>query len=93
MVSGHISGICPSTGQYIVHCVERNIIKMARTIKCLPDQAKWNAESIEAVRVSPFDLHMSAEPGVILQERPAREGDTDQPKKRPIGRKLYIKGC
>ena len=85
-------GICPSTGQYILHCVERDTIKMARTIRALPDQVKCNAEMIEAVRVSPFDCHKSAEPGVILQDRPAREGDTDQLKKRPNGRKIYING-
>ena len=41
--------------------------------------------------MSPFDFQMSAEPGVILQERPAREGETDQPKKRPIGRTITSK--
>ena len=59
---------------------------MARTIKCLPDQAKWNAANIEAVRVSPFDFANVAEPGVVLQERPAKEGDVDQPKKKPTSR-------
>ena len=72
MVSGIFLGICPSTGQYMLHCFKRSIIKMARTIRALPHQAKSNAENIEAVRVPPFDLHKSAEPGVILQERPAR---------------------
>ena len=84
--------ICPSTGQYILHCVERNMIKITRTIKCLPDQAKWNAENIEVVRVSPYDLHRSAEPGVMFQGRPAREGDADQPKEKPTGRNICIKG-
>ena len=64
---------------------------MTRTVKGLPDQAKWNAENIEAVRVSPYDLHKSAGPGVLLQKRPAREGDTDQPKKKPTGTNIYIK--
>ena len=64
-----------------MHCVERNVIKMARTIKSFPDQAKWNAANIEAVRFFPFDLANVAEPGVVLQERPAKEGDVDQPKK------------
>ena len=56
---------------------------MARTIKCLLDQAKWNAANIEAVRISPFDLANVADPGVVLQERPAKEGDTNQPRKKP----------
>ena len=65
---------------------------MARTIRANPDPAKWDADHIDSVRVSPFELHRSAEPGVVLQDRPAREGDTDQLKKRPIGRKIYITG-
>ena len=65
---------------------------MARTIKCLPDQAKWNAANIEAVRISPFDLANVTEPGVVLQERPARDGDADRPRKKPNSRKIYIKG-
>ena len=85
-------GICPSTGQYIVHCVERNTIKMAKTIRALPDQVKWNAENIEAVRVSQFDCHNSAEHGVTLQDRPVRDGYTGQLRKRPNGRKIYING-
>jgi len=84
---GIFLGICPSTGQYILHCAEKNVIKMARTIKCLPDQAKWNAANIESVRTSPFDLAKVTEPGVVLQERPAKEGDADQPKKKPNSRK------
>ena len=79
------------TGEYILHCVERDIIKITGTIKCLPDQPNWNAENIEAARVSPFDLHRSDETGVILQGRPAREGDTDQPKKKHTGRQIEIK--
>ena len=42
--------------------------------------------------MSPFGVHRTAEPGVILQDRRVREGDTDQLKKRPNGRKIYIKG-
>ena len=80
--------MAPRTGQYILHCVERNVIKMARTIKCLPDHAKWNPADIEAVRASPFDLANVTEPGVVLQERPAKEGDVDQPKKKPTNRKI-----
>ena len=89
---GMFLGICLSAGQYILHCVERNTIKMARTIRALPDQVKWNAESIEAVRVSPFYCHKSAGHGVTHHDRPARDGDTDQLRKRPNGRKIYIKG-
>ena len=85
-------GICPSTGQYLLHCVERNKIKMARTIRALTHQVKWNAENIEAVRVSPLDCLKSAGHGVTLQDRPVRDGDTDQLGKRPNGRKIYIKG-
>ena len=65
---------------------------MARTIRALPDQVKWNAENLGAVRVSPFDCQRSVEPGVVLQDRPSREGDADQLKRRPNGRKIYIKG-
>ena len=83
---GIFLGICPSTGQCILHCFERNTIKIARTIRAVPDQVKWNAENIEAVRVSPFDCHKSAEPGVIVQDGLVREGDTDQLKDRPTGR-------
>ena len=85
-------GICPSTGQYILHCVKRNTIKIARTIRALPDQVKWNSENIEALRVSPFYCHKSAGHGVTLQDRPVTDGDTDQLRKRPNGRKIYTKG-
>ena len=86
MVSKRISGDMPQ------HRPVHPAVKMARTIKCLPDQAKCNAENIEAVRVSPFDLHKVAEPVVVLQERPAKESDTDHPRKKPNGGKIYIKG-
>ena len=38
------------------YCVEIHISNMARTIRALPDQSKWNAEIIEALRVSQFYL-------------------------------------
>ena len=84
---GIILGICPSTGQYILHCVERKMIKFARTIKCLPDESKWSSTDIEDVRSSPYDNHKSTDPGVVLQDRPARPGDADQSRKAPTGRK------
>ena len=65
---------------------------MTRTINCLPDRAKWNAANIEAVRVPLFDLANVTEPGVVLQERLAKEGDVDRPKKKPTSRKIYIEG-
>ena len=88
---GIFLGICPTTGQYIVHCVERKAIRMARTIRCVPDESKWNAANIESVRVSPFDIHSVGEPGVVFQDRPAQPGDADLPKKTTV-RKIYIKG-
>ena len=88
---GTFLGICPTTGQYIVHCVERKVIRMARTIRCVPDESKWNAANIESVRVSPFDVHSVGEPGVVFQERPVQPGDADLPKKTTV-RKIYIKG-
>ena len=89
---GIFLGICPTTGQYILHCVERKAIKFARTIKCLPDESKWCSDDIEAVRTSPYDNHKSTDPGVVLQDRPDRAGDADQLKKTPTSRKIYIKG-
>ena len=65
---------------------------MARAIKCVPDQSKWSSADIEVVRTSPYDNHKSSEHGVELQDRPPRSGDADQQKKRPTGRKVYIKG-
>ena len=65
---------------------------MARTIRALPDEVKWNAENIEAGRVSPFDCHKAGGHGVSRQDRPVREGDTDQLRKRPNGGKIHIKG-
>ena len=88
----NVWGYAPAQGQYILHCVGRSMIKMARTIKCLRDRTKWHAENIEAVRVSPYDMHSVAVPGVVLQERPVKQGGDDQPRKKPTGRKIYIKG-
>ena len=87
---GIFLGICPSTGQYILHCVERKMIKLARTIKCLPDESKRCSADIEAVRTLPYDNHKSIEPGVVLQDRPARPGDADQLRKTPTSRHIYI---
>ena len=88
---GIFLGMCPSTGQYIVHDVARKVIKMARTIKRHPDETKWNAGDVEAVAVSPYDNHVANEQGVAFADRPEQPGDADQPKKMNV-RKLYIKG-
>ena len=86
-----ILGIC-STQASTSSIVERKTIKFARTIKCLPDESKWCSADIEAVRNSPYDNHKSVDPGVVLQDRPARAGDADQLRKAPTGRNIYIKG-
>ena len=70
--------------------VERKMIKLARTIKCLLDESKWCSADMEAVRTSPYDNHKSIEPGVVLQDRPARPGDADQLRKTPTSRHIYI---
>ena len=41
--NGIFLGICPLTGQYILHDAEKRSICMARTVKLVPDQSKWNA--------------------------------------------------
>ena len=87
---GIVFGTCPSTGQYILHCVERKMIRFARTIKCLPDESKWCSADIEDVRTSPYDNHKPTDPGVVLQFRPARPGDADQLRKTPTSRNIYI---
>ena len=90
---GIFLGMCPSTGQYIVHDVARKVIKMARTIKRHPDETKWNAGDVEAVAVSPYNQHVADEQGVALADRPEQPGDADQPKAKAGVRKLYIKGA
>ena len=40
------------------------------------------------MRISPLDLHKASELGAVLQEHPAKEGDTDQPRKKPNSRQI-----
>ena len=90
---GVFLGLCPLTGQYVVHDVERKVVRMARTIKMVPDNMKWRPDDIEAVRVTPYDMHVTASgPGVVFQDRPEQPGDADPARKITV-RKLYIKGA
>ena len=54
------------------------MIELARTIQCVPDESKWCSAGIEVVRTSPYDIHESVDPGVVLQDRLVRSGDADQ---------------
>ena len=88
---GIFLGICPVTGQYILHSTAKRKVQMARTIKALPDRDKWSASDIEAVLASPYDLHNAKDQGVTFQDRPVQEDDIEVPRSRLV-RKLYIKG-
>ena len=56
----------------------------------LPDPLKWRAEDIEAVHVTPYDMHTASAPGVLFQDRPEQPGDADPARKSTV-RTLYIK--
>ena len=84
-------GVCPSTGQYIIHDTEKHALRFARTMMRLPEDLKWDMTSIELISVTPFDQHAAHDPEVAFQERPEISGDTDVMKKSNA-RTLYIKG-
>ena len=68
------------TGQYILHDTVKKKVRMARTIKALPDAEKWAADDVEAVQASPYDLHSVKDQGVTFQGRPAEDDDADGPR-------------
>ena len=88
---GIFLGLCPLTGQYILHDVEKAKVKYARTIMPLPDEHKWNMTNIESIRATPYDEHAGIPGEVVFQDRPEQPGDQDVPKKIKIARKMYIK--
>jgi len=88
---GLFLGICPLTGQYVLFDIDKKKIRMARTVKPMPDEAKWDAANVEAVRMSPYDEHTARAQDVIFQDRPVQPGDGDLPRRRAV-RKIYIKG-
>ena len=51
---GVVLGVCPSTGQCIIHDAEKPVIRFARTMMCLPDELKLDMTSIEWISVIPF---------------------------------------
>ena len=85
-----VVGICQLTGQYILYDNERKMIRMARTVKLVPEIAKWDAGSIESLKPTPFSEHIAQDQGVVFQERDAKPGDADLPAKSQLSRRLYI---
>ena len=64
---GIVLGICPSTGQYIIHDSDKHVIRFARTIMCLSDELKWDMTGIESISVTPFDQHAAHDPEDAFQ--------------------------
>ena len=69
---------------------EQKIVKMARTVKLVPDADKWNTDSIESLTQTPFSEHVAQDQGVVFQERDAQPGDVDPASKKSLSRRLYI---
>ena len=86
---GLFLGICPQTGQYVLHDVDTKLIRKARTINTLPDAVKWNSENVESIRITPYDAHANHDPEVVFGDRPAKEGDKDVARK-VTARRPYI---
>ena len=78
------------TGQYFMFDYERNSIKMARTIKLVPDIDKSKPDMIEALKATPFSEHVAREPEVEFKDRAAPLGDENVPPKRQHARRLYV---
>ena len=87
---GVFIGICQLTGQYVLYNSEQKIVKMARTVKLVPDADKWNTDSIESLTQTPFSEHVAQDQGVVFQERDAQPGDVDPASKKSLSRRLYI---
>ena len=50
------------TGQFKL-CDDETVVH-ARTVKRLPDSNKWSMEEVQAVRVTPWQVHKPSEPKV-----------------------------
>ena len=88
---GIFVGFCPSTGLYISFANSKNAVAYARTVQRLPDDRKWDSSQIEAVSVTPYQLHAQPEQGVTFTD--AGEAERAVRTRPGFARRIYLRGA
>ena len=76
-------------GQYIVY--DGNQICEARTVMRLPQSMKWDKEAMQAVAVTPHQLHQPKEPTVTFAQKPEAGDEPRVQQQMNTARRVYIR--
>ena len=73
LARGIFLGMQLGGAQYALYDIERKKLTYSRSVSRLPDPEKFDAITLEALDLTPYDLHTSKEPNVVFKDRVEKE--------------------
>ena len=71
---GVFLGVCKTSGQYKIF--SKGQLRLARTLRRLPDCQKWSVEKLQGVTATPWQLHVPRDQEVIFRDKALADLET-----------------